>query len=44
MKFTSRVFIALLVCTVAAGAAMAQTTRGDIQGFVTDESGVAEGG
>jgi hypothetical protein len=41
MKFTSKVLIAFLACTLAGGALMAQTTRGDIQGNVTDDSGVA---
>jgi hypothetical protein len=39
MKNGYRFLIAFLVCTLAAGAVMAQSTRGDIQGRVTDETG-----
>jgi len=41
MKFSGKLLIAFLACTLAAGALMAQTTRGDIQGRVADEQGTA---
>ena len=41
MKFSGKLLIAFLACTLAAGALMAQTTRGDIQGRVADEQGAA---
>lgn len=39
MKFSGKILIAFLACTLAAGALMAQTTRGDIQGRVVDDTG-----
>ena len=41
MKFSGKFMIAFLACTLAAGGLMAQTTRGDIQGRVVDDAGVA---
>ena len=41
MKFSGKILIALLACTLASGALLAQTTRGDIQGRVADEQGAA---
>ena len=41
MKYSGKLLIAFLACTLAAGALMAQTTRGDIQGRVVDDAGVA---
>jgi len=41
MKFSGKFMIAFLACTLAAGGLMAQTTRGDIQGHVVDDAGVA---
>jgi outer membrane receptor protein involved in Fe transport len=39
MKFAGRILIALLACTLVTSAVLAQTTRGDIQGVVRDETG-----
>jgi len=39
MKFSGKILVAFLACTLAAGVLMAQTTRGDIQGRVADEQG-----
>jgi len=41
MKFSGKILVAFLACTLAAGVLMAQTTRGDIQGRVSDEQGAA---
>ncbi len=41
MKVSGKVLIAFLACTLASGALLAQTTRGNIQGRVGDEQGVA---
>ena len=41
MKFSGKILIAFLACTLAAGALMAQTTRGDIQGRIADDQGAA---
>ena len=41
MNNVYRYLIAFLVCTLAAGVVMAQTTRGAIQGRVGDEQGTA---
>jgi len=41
MKYSGKLLIAFLACTLAAGALMAQTTRGDIQGRINDESGAS---
>ena len=41
MKFLGRICAIILVSFLAAGGVMAQTTRGDIQGRVVDEAGVA---
>ncbi len=41
MKFSGRILVAFLACTLAAGALMAQTTRGDIRGRIADDQGVA---
>jgi len=39
MKFSGKILVAFLACTLAAGVLMAQTTRGDIQGRIADENG-----
>jgi len=39
MKFSGKILIALLACTLVTSAVLAQTTRGDIQGVVRDETG-----
>jgi hypothetical protein len=39
MKLVGKTLIAVLVCCLAAGSLMAQSTRGGIQGTVTDETG-----
>ena len=39
MKHQAKILLALLVCTFVAGTLMAQTTRGDISGFVVDQAG-----
>ena len=41
MKVSGKILIAFLACTLASGALLAQTTRGDIQGRVGDEAGTA---
>ncbi len=41
MKVSGKILIAFLACTLASGALLAQTTRGNIQGRVGDEQGVA---
>ncbi len=41
MNNVYRYLIAFLVCTLAAGAVMAQTTRGTIQGRIADDQGAA---
>ena len=41
MKVSGKILIAFLACTLASGALLAQTTRGDIQGRVNDEAGTA---
>jgi len=41
MKVSGKILIAFLACTLASGALLAQTTRGDIQGRVGDEQGTA---
>jgi hypothetical protein len=41
MKVSGKILIAFLACTLASGALLAQTTRGDIQGRVSDEQGQA---
>jgi hypothetical protein len=41
MKYSGKLLIVFLACTLAAGALMAQTTRGDIQGRINDESGAS---
>ena len=41
MKVSGKILIAFLACTLASGALIAQTTRGDIQGRVGDEQGTA---
>jgi len=41
MKFSGKILVAFLACTMVAGVLMAQTTRGDIQGRAADEQGAA---
>ncbi len=41
MKFSGKILVAFLACTLAAGVLMAQSTRGDIQGRVADDQGAA---
>ncbi|MFV2073330.1 MAG: TonB-dependent receptor domain-containing protein, partial [Thermoanaerobaculales bacterium] len=41
MRISGKFMIAFLACTLAVGVVMAQTTRGDIQGRVVDDAGVA---
>ncbi len=41
MKVSGKILVAFLACTLASGALLAQTTRGDIQGRVGDEQGTA---
>ena len=41
MKLFERITVIFLVATMASGVALAQTTRGDIQGRIVDEAGAA---